>query len=140
MSAAIIAIVAVLGTLPPASHAHHHAASGAISADATFQHIHGENGMADVMIEPGRVGNANATIRLWNNDLETLDAREVTVTLTAPTAGKPTTRVASQDSDGAWHVVGIELTEPGNWMVTVRAVLSSGGRLDLEAPIVINAN
>jgi putative copper resistance protein D len=140
MSAAIIAIVAVLGTLPPASHAHHHAASGAIPADATFQHIHGESGMADVMIEPGRVGNANATIRLWNNDLETLDAREVTVTLTAPTAGKPTTRVASQDSDGAWHVVGIELTEPGNWMVTVRAVLSSGGRLDLEAPIVINAN
>ena len=140
MSAAIIAIVAVLGTLPPASHAHHHTASGAIPADATFQHIHGENGMADVMIEPGRVGKANATIHLWNDDLETLDARDVTVTLTAPIAGKPTTRVASQDSDGAWHVDGIELTEPGNWTVAVRAVLSSGSRLDLEAPIVINAN
>lgn len=140
LSAAIIAIVAVLGTLPPASHAHHHAATGGIPADATFQHIHGENGMADVMIEPGRVGEANATIHLWNDNLETLDARDVTLTLTAPMAGKTTTRVASQDSDGAWHVVGIELTEPGNWMVTVRVVLSSGSRLDLEAPIVINAN
>jgi copper resistance protein D len=140
MSAAIIAIVAVLGTLPPASHAHHHAANSAIPADATFQHIHGENGMADVMIEPGRVGKANATIHLWNDDLETLNARDVTLTLTAPKAGKPTTRVASQDSDGAWHVDGVELTEPGNWTVTVRAVRSSGSRLDLEAPIVINAN
>ncbi|MGB6535695.1 MAG: copper homeostasis membrane protein CopD, partial [Xanthobacteraceae bacterium] len=43
--AAIIAIVAVLGTLPPASHAHHHAAE-AIPAGASFQHIHGEDGMA----------------------------------------------------------------------------------------------
>jgi putative copper resistance protein D len=139
MSAAIIAIVAVLGTLPPASHAHHHVATGGIPADATFQHIHGENGMADVMIEPGRVGEANAIIHLWNDDLETLDARDVTLTLTAPKAGKPITRVASQDSDGAWHVDGVELTEPGNWTVTVRAVRGSGSRLDLEAPIVIDA-
>jgi len=92
------------------------------------------------MIEPGRVGKANATIHLWNDDLETLDARDVTLTLTAPMAGKPTTRVASQDPDGAWHVDGLELTEPGNWTVTVRADLGSGGLLDLEAPIVINAN
>jgi copper resistance protein D len=140
LGATIIAIVAVLGTLPPASHAHHHAATGRIPADATFQHIHGENGMADVMIEPGRVGKANATIHLWNEDLETLDARDVTLTLSAPMAGKPTTRVASQDPDGAWHVDGVELTQPGNWTVTVRAVLTSGGRLFLEAPIVIDSN
>ena len=140
MSAAIIGIVAALGTLPPASHAHHHATSDGIPADATFQHIHSENGMADVMIEPGRVGKANATVHLWNDDLETLDAREVTLTLTAPMAGKPTTRIASRDPDGAWHVDGVELTEPGNWTVTVRAVLGSGRHLDLEAPIVINAN
>jgi len=139
IGAVIIGIVAVLGTLPPASHAHHHAANGAVPADATFQHIHGENGMADIMIEPGRVGTANATIHLWNDDLETLDARDVTLTLTAPMAAKPTTRVASQDSDGVWHVDGIELTKPGNWAVAVRAVLGSGSRLDLQAPIVIDA-
>jgi putative copper resistance protein D len=45
--AVIIGIVAVLGTLPPASHAHHEAPSGAIPAGASFQHIHGEDGMAD---------------------------------------------------------------------------------------------
>jgi hypothetical protein len=91
------------------------------------------------MIEPGRVGTANATIHLWNDDLETLEAWDVTLTLSAPMAGKPTTRVASQDSDGVWHLDGIELTKPGNWTVTVRAVLGSGSRLHLEAPIVIDA-
>jgi putative copper resistance protein D len=138
--ATVIGIVAMLGILPPASHAHHHATDEAIPADATFQHIHSDQGMADVTIEPGRVGAARATILLWNDDLKTLEAREVTLTLTAPTAGgKPITHVASQDSDGAWHVDGIELSEPGNWTVTVGAVLGSSRRLELEAPIVIEA-
>ncbi|MFZ1923516.1 MAG: copper homeostasis membrane protein CopD [Xanthobacteraceae bacterium] len=140
LGTAIILIVAVLGTLPPASHANQHAHPGAIPADATFQHIHGEDGMADVMIEPGRVGTARATIQLWNDDLATLTAHGVTLTLTAPTPGStPSTRTAVQDADGAWIVDGIALTEPGNWMVAVRATLPSGIRLDLEAPIVVDA-
>ena len=140
LGAVIIAIVAALGTLPPASHANAHAHSGAIPADATFQHIHGEDGMADVMIEPGRVGSARATIQLWDDDFAPLPARDVTLTLTAPTPGsKPTTRAALQNSDGAWVVDGVALTAPGNWMVAVRAVLQSGTRLDLEAPIVVDA-
>ena len=137
---AIIVIVAVLGTLPPASHIGQHTHAGAIPADATFQHIHGEDGMADVTIEPGRVGTGQATIQLWDGDFAPLTARDVTLTLTAPTPGsKPVTRTALQNSDGAWIVDGIALTEPGNWMVAVRAVLPSGTRLDLEAPIVVDA-
>ena len=54
--ALVIMIVGVLGTLPPASHAQHHAAYGAVPADAAFSHIHSEQGMADVTIEPGRAG------------------------------------------------------------------------------------
>jgi putative copper resistance protein D len=136
----IIAIVAVLGTLPPASHIGQHTHAGAIPPDATFQHIHGEDGMADVTIEPGRVGTAHATIQLWDGDFAPLTARDVTLTLTAPTLGsKPMTRTALQNSDGAWIVDGVALTEPGNWMVTVRAVLPSGTHLDLEAPIVVDA-
>ncbi len=52
--AAIIGIVAVLGTLPPASHAGHEASSGAVRGDAFFRRIHGEGGMADVRIESGQ--------------------------------------------------------------------------------------
>ncbi|MGH6671339.1 MAG: copper homeostasis membrane protein CopD [Xanthobacteraceae bacterium] len=140
LGALIIAIVAVLGTLAPASHANHHAIEGAIPADASFQHIHSEHGMADVMIEPGRVGTASVTIHLLDDDLETLPARAVTLTLAPPgRAGEPITRRALQDADGEWHANGVTLPQPGNWIVTVDAVLVSNRRLKLTAPIVIYA-
>jgi putative copper resistance protein D len=139
MGAAVIAIVAALGTLPPGSHAHHHESEGPVPADASFQHIHGIDGMADVMIEPGHVGTANVTVHLWNDDLETLAASDVTLTLTAPTPGsKPTMRAATKDSDGVWHVDRIQLSESGNWTVSVGAVLGPDKRLDLNAAIVID--
>jgi putative copper resistance protein D len=140
MGAAVIALVAALGTLPPGSHAHHHESEGLIPPDASFQHIHGVDGMADVMIEPGHVGTANVTVHLWNDDLETLAASDVTLTLTAPAPGSnPTTRAATKDPDGVWHVDGIQLPESGNWMVSVGAVLGPNNRLDLTALIVIDA-
>ena len=138
VGAIVIVIVAVLGTLPPGAHAHHHPTDAAISADAAFVHIHTGQGMADVTIMPGRVGTARATIRLWNEDFGPLDAQGVTFTLTGPTAGsKPTTRAASQRADESWQVDGIELLQPGNWTVVVTAVLGPSERLVLDAPIVI---
>jgi putative copper resistance protein D len=138
--ALIIAIVAVLGTQPPANHAGHHSTSGAVPADAAFQHIHTDQGMADVMIEPGRIGAAHATIRLWNDDLETLPAKSMTFTLTAPAAGsKPVTQTAVQQADAAWIVDGVQLPESGNWTVEVDADLANGKQLKLRAPIAIGA-
>jgi putative copper resistance protein D len=138
--AVIIAVVSVLGTQPPASHAGHHSTSGPVPADAAFQHIHSEEGMADVMIEPGRIGTARATIRLWNDELETLRAQSLTLTLTAPAAGsKPVTLTAVKQPDAAWIVEGIQLPEAGNWTAEVDAVLATGKRLELSAPIVIDA-
>ena len=140
LGAAVVAIVAVLGTLPPGSHANHHAAEGLIPPDAAFQHIHGEGGMADVTIEPGHVGTAGASVHLLDDDLDTLVARQLTLSLTAPTPGsKAVTRSAAVDADGTWHVDGIALTAPGNWTVTVDALLPSGEHLKLAAPIVIDA-
>jgi copper resistance protein D len=137
--AVIIGIVAVLGTLPPGSHAHHHEVEEVVPPDASFQHIHSERGMADVIIEPGRVGTARVTIHLLNDDLETLTAQAVTLTLAAPNAAaKPITRTALQSTDGRWHVDGVTLTEPGNWIVTVDVLLGPDNRLQLVAPIVID--
>ena len=137
--AAVIAIVAALGTLPPASHAHHHPAYGGLPPDAAFVHIHSEQGMADVMIEPGRVGKTKATVRLWTEDFEPLDARSLTFTLTAPAPGsKPQSHIAVLNADGAWQIDGIDLTEPGNWTAEVDAVLAQNRRLELDAPIVID--
>ncbi len=138
--AAIIGIVAVLGILPPASHLHQHGTPGAIPADASFQHIHTEDGMADVTVEPGHTGVASVTIHLWDAEENELNAQQVTLTLAPPgAAGKPITRPALQDSDGLWRVKRIELSQPGDWTVTVSAVLGPGKRVVLTAPIVIDA-
>jgi len=139
IGALILAIVAVLGTLAPASHANHHAIEGSIPADASFQHIHTEFGMADVLIEPGHVGTASVTIHLLDDDLETLPARTVTLTLSPPGGtGPEIKRPALQNADSQWHVDGVAIPQPGNWMVTVDAVLQSDRRLKLAAPIVID--
>ncbi len=137
--AIVIAIVAALGTMAPAIHAaHQHPTYGAVPADAAFVHIHLVEGMADVTIRPGRTGRARATIRLWNEDFGPLEARQVSLTLTAPAAaGNPTPRPARQGRDGAWQVDGIELSQPGNWTVSVDVVLDQTKRLTLTAPIVI---
>jgi copper resistance protein D len=135
---AAVFTVGFLGTMAPAVHAHHHATSAAIPADAASVHIHSTQGMADLMIVPGRTGTAHATIRLLNDDLAPLAAKSVTLTLTAPAEGsKPTTRSASLAADGAWRVDGIELSQPGNWTAEVGAVLGPGSRLSLDAPVVI---
>jgi putative copper resistance protein D len=139
LGALVIAVVAVLGVLPPASHSHH-ASDLAIPVEASFQHIHTVQGMADVVIEPGHAGTAAATIHLSNDDGETLDAREVTLTLTAPTSGsKPRTYVAERNDDDNWQIDGVVLTEPGDWSIEVDALLRSGRRLALTAGIVIEA-
>jgi putative copper resistance protein D len=136
--AAVIAIVAALGTMSPAIHAaHQHPTYAAVPADAAFVHIHLTEGMADVTIRPGRTGLARATIRLWNEDFEALNARQVSLTLTAPTAAAGNAHPARQGRDGAWQVDGIELSEPGNWTVTINVALDQTKRLTLTAPIVI---
>jgi putative copper resistance protein D len=136
--AIVIAIVAALGTMAPAIHAaHQHPTYGAVPADAAFVHIHLVEGMADVTIRPGRTGRARATIRLWNGDFEALNARQVSLTLTAPTAAVGNPHPARQGRDGAWQVDGIELSEPGNWTVTVDVALDQTKRITLTAPIVI---
>jgi len=138
LGALVIAVVAVLGVLPPANHSHH-ASELAIPVEASFQHIHTGQGMADIVIEPGHVGTAAATIHLSNDDGETLAAREVTLTLTAPTSGsKASTYVAERNDDDNWQIDGIVLTESGDWSIDVDALLSSGQRLQLAAGIVID--
>lgn len=139
LGAVVIAVVGVLGVLPPASH-NHQASELAIPVEASFQHIHTEQGMAEIVIEPGRVGTATATIRLSNDDGETLDARTVTLTLTAPSSGsKARTYGAVRDDDDNWQIDSVALTEPGDWSIEINALLRSGQRLALQAEIVIEA-
>jgi copper resistance protein D len=137
--AVVICIVAVLGTKPPGSHVnmHQHPAYGALPADASFVHIHTEDAMADVTIEPDRPGEAHATIRLWNGDFEPLEAHALKLSLTPPGGSKSPPLVAEEDADGAWQVGGVELSQPGNWTVTIDADINAKSHVMLAAPIVI---
>jgi len=134
---AVICLVAVLGTKPPGIHIHQHPAYGALPVDAAFVHIHTEQAMADVTIEPGRPGEARVTIRLWNGDFEPLEARAVKFSIASPGGDKSPEQTAQENADGAWQVYRIKLSQPGNWTVTVDAELTATERAVLAAPIVI---
>jgi putative copper resistance protein D len=134
---AAVAVVGFLGVMAPASHAHH-PANAVVPEGAAFVHIHSNVGMADVTIMPGRVGTAQARIRLWNGEFEPLAAERLTVALTPPgRAAKPVMRSAAKDQDGSWKIEGIALSQAGNWTVTIDAGLDAKRRLLLDAPIAI---
>jgi putative copper resistance protein D len=134
---AILLIIAKLGTMTPANHLGLHA--GAVPADAAFVHIHSGEGMADVTINPGHTGVARASVRLWDEDFNPLNAKAMTFGVAPPDApAKATNRPAAQDADGAWHIDNIELPQQGNWTVTVDITLGSGKHVLLDAPIVID--
>jgi hypothetical protein len=135
---AAVAVVGFLGAMAPASHAHRHPANTVVPEGAAFVHIHSNAGMADVTLVPGRVGTAQASIRLWNEEFEPFAAERLILTLTPPGAAtKPLTRSAAKDQDGSWKVDGIALSQAGNWTVTIDAGLESKRRLLLDAPIAI---
>lgn len=103
---AVFAIVGVLGTLQPASH-HHMAPTADIPDDAAFVHIHGTGAMADVTVNPGRVGRVTIVIRISRDDLSELSARSVDIMLFPPSsAAVPLSREAVHQPDGSWQVQG----------------------------------
>jgi copper resistance protein D len=133
-----VAVVGFLGAMAPASHTHPHSVNAIVPEGAAFVHIHSNAGMADVTIIPGRVGTAQARIRLWNEGFEPLAAERLTVTLMPPeAAAKPVMRSAARDQDGSWKIDAITLSRAGNWTVTIDAGLDAKRRLLLDAPIVI---
>jgi len=135
---AAVLVVGFLGSMAPAIHLQLHPKYEPVPAGAAFVHIHSLQGMADVTIAPGRIGPATATIRLWDGDFDPLAAQTLIFALTAPAAASaPVARSATQDDSGAWIVDGIELSQNGNWTVTIDAGLGDKGHLVLRAPILI---
>lgn len=132
----VIVFVGALGTMQPTSHVH--VGPPDIPADAAFTHIHTEEAMADVTIDPGRAGWINATIRVLREDLTQYPAKSVTLALDPPGANsRSTARVAAHLPDGSWQVDAIELSQRGIWTVRVIITGERGAQIVLDAPIVI---
>jgi putative copper resistance protein D len=132
----VLFFVGALGTLAPT--AHKHAVSEAIPPGAAFVHIHAPEAMADVMINPGRPGLSEVTIRVMGEDLSRFPAKDVRLALEPPLSRSPTLeRGAVEEADGAWRVKDIALSEPGIWTVRVTVTSQPGEAILLDAPIVI---
>jgi len=133
---AVLLLVGALGTLPPGGHAYRY--DGAIAPGAAFVHIHSTDAMADVTIAPGRVGVADATIRVMREDFTEFPARDVRLALDPPGAsGNPIERAAVHQSDGRWRAAGIDFSQDGIWTVRVIVTQVTGSVIVLDAPVVI---
>jgi hypothetical protein len=94
--------------------------------------------MVDVIIDPGRSGLSEATIRVMAEDLSRFPAKDVRLSLEPPLSRGPTLeRDAVEQADGAWRVKDIALSEPGIWTVRVTVTSEPGEAILLDAPIVI---
>ena len=108
--------------------------------DAAFVHIHTDVAMADVTIEPGRAGPADAHIRVLREDFSEFPAKighDLRSTPPAPQAQK-SCATAAHLPDGNWQVERTRTCrQPGVW--TVRVIIPTEGRapIVLDAPIVI---
>jgi putative copper resistance protein D len=131
----VLLFVGALGTLSPSGH--QHTTNAQIPPDAAFVHIHTSEAMAEVTIEPGRTGEAKATIRVSREDFSEFPAKSIELTLDPPTAGAKIARAAAHLPDGTWQVNALDLSQPGVW--TVRVIIPTGGSapIVLDAPIVI---
>lgn len=132
----VLLCVAMLGTLPPV--AHKHVAPGGIPPEAAFVHIHTNEVMADVTINPGHAGSVDVTIRLSREDMTDFPAKDVRLVLEPPNAsGQAVERETVEQADGTWFADGIKLEKSGIWTVRVTAAPESGAPIPLDAPIVI---
>ena len=131
----VLLLVGALGTLSPSGHAH--STNADVPPDAAFVHIHTSEAMAEVTITPGRIGEANAHIRVLRDDFSEYPTRSVELRLEPPAGGRKIARAAARLPDGTWEVNGLELPQPGVWTVRVVIPGDNGAPIVLDAPIVI---
>jgi putative copper resistance protein D len=133
----VLLFVGALGTMEPTAHVH--APSTEIPPDAAFVHIHTSEAMAEVTINPGRAGRVRVSIRLSREDSSIFSAAEVMVVLTpqAQPATPSLFRAAMRQSDGTWQVDGLEIGQPGIWIVKLTVTPGTGEPFVLDAPVVI---
>ena len=132
----VLLFVGALGTLSPSGHAH--STNTPVPADAAFVHIHTNEAMAEVTLAPGRVGQANATIRVLREDFSEYPAKDVQLALEASDSGARFLRNAAHLPDGTWQVNAVDLTHAGVWTVRVTVTPEVGAPIVLDAPIEID--
>jgi putative copper resistance protein D len=135
----VFLFVGALGTMSPPRHDHVHVPTQQLPADAAFVHIHAEEAMADVTIEPGRVGAVSVAVLLMREDFSIFTAKEIKFLLTPQAPGKvaPISRTMQRRPDGGWRAEGLDVVQSGVWTVRLTVETNDGKEIVLDAPVVI---
>ncbi len=87
---------------------------------------------------PGHAGPMAATIVVMTGDFGPLDAKEIALVLSNPSAGiEQIKRQARKSDDGIWRVDDLTLPVPGQWTVRVDILVSDFERFRIEDRIDI---
>ncbi|MDN5928175.1 MAG: copper resistance CopC/CopD family protein [Hyphomicrobiales bacterium] len=130
---AILCSVALWRFTPPPR-----ALADAAPAPPVSVHIHAERAMASVTVSPGRAGTVSVSAFVVGGDLAPLDAREVTLSFSMPSAGiEPIRREARKLDQGQWRVDGLRLPVAGQWDVSVDILISDFESVTLKSEITL---
>jgi copper transport protein len=89
---------------------------------------------AVLRLAPGRVGDNQLSMELFDHDGGAVQAKEVTVSLSAPWLGvEPRSVSAIREGSGVWRIPAIFLPAAGVWTVTVEALVSDFERVTAAA-------
>jgi copper transport protein len=100
-------------------------------------HIHTEALMADVTLEPGRVGVSRASIVVLRGDFSPFDAKEVALVLSQPAAGVEPIHRSATLREGVWQVDVLPLPLAGRWQLRVDVLVSDFEKQMLEDSVDI---
>jgi copper transport protein len=100
-------------------------------------HLHASHAMAEIILDPGRVGPTRARVALSGTS-GPIEPKEVTVRLSNKPAGlEPFERRAIREADGTWVVDGLALPVPGRWAVEVEALISDFEKVILTGEVEV---
>jgi copper transport protein len=128
----IFGIVATWRFTPPPR-----AAAAAASAP-TFIHFHAETAMANVILDPGRVGRSSVKIRVSDANDEPLMPKAVTLAFSQPASGiEPIRRDAADAGDSTWRVDDLVIPTPGRWHLAIEILVSDFEKVTIEDDVEI---
>jgi hypothetical protein len=96
--------------------------------------------VADVTIDPARPGPVRVDVRLSREDSSDFPASEVVIYLIPREkyGGPPLSRAAKRLASGVWQVNGLEIGQPGVWVLNLIVKPPAGDPIVLDAPVVID--
>lgn len=110
----------------------------AMPSEPVLAHLHTDQAMALVTVDPGRAGRTSMTIRLISPSRSSLNPREVAVAVSSPSSGiEPFERHAVQASPGIWSSEDLVFPVAGTWQLRIDVLVSDFEKIVLEGKIEI---